>query len=285
MKNKAILVGICLLLSSCASIHNKSVTSDKPPLRVYIFDCGETDVDDLSLFAPGIGKNIKKKFAVSCYVIKHPKGLLLWDAGLDDEIALEKNGRTSANGKLHFRVGKPFLDQLAGINLNPKDFRYIAFSHFHADHVGNANAFKGITQFIQGEEFAAAFGKTPEQFRFNPDTYSELAHGPMIKLSGDQDVFGDGSVIIKRAIGHTPGHQVLFVDLPKTGPVLISGDLYHFTENREKKRIPSFNFDFNQTKKSMAAIEDFVQKTKATMWIEHDLEQNQTLLHAPDFYE
>lgn len=49
-------------------------------------------------------------------------------------------------------------------------------------------------------------------------------------IDGDHDVFGDGGVRLILTPGHTPGHQVPFVQLPKTGPVILSGDLYHFPE-------------------------------------------------------
>jgi glyoxylase-like metal-dependent hydrolase (beta-lactamase superfamily II) len=210
---------------------------------------------------------------------------MLWDSGLSDDIAKHKDGITAREGKFHMQVKKPFLVQLANMGLYPKDFSFIAFSHYHSDHVGNANAFKGVTQLIQQEEYDAAYGDTPEKFGFNPKVYEELKNGPFVKLTGDHDVFGDGSVVIKRAIGHTPGHQALFVDLAKTGPLLISGDLYHFADNRVHQRVPVFNFSAEESKKSMVAIENFVAIKKATMWIEHDFEQNSTLRHAPEYYE
>lgn len=274
-----------LLGFSCASVKTNSRLDDKSPLRLYVFECGENNVSDLSLFAPGIGKNVKKKLTVSCYVIKHPQGYLLWDSGLADEIADEKDGMLAANGKFHLTVKKPFIKQLAEIGLKPTDFKYIAFSHFHADHVGNANAFKGATLLIQEEEFAAAFGGDPQKFNFNSKTYSSLSAGPVIKLTSDHDVFGDGSVVIKRAPGHTPGHQILFINLAKTGPIVLSGDLYHFAENRRLKRVPAFNFDKDETKKSMTDIENFIRQKNATLWIQHDFEQAQSLRHAPEFYE
>ncbi len=60
-------------------------------------------------------------------------------------------------------------------------------------------------------------------------------------------MFGDGTVVIKFTPGHTPGHQSLFLKLAKTGPVLLSGDLYHYPEEITYKRIPSFDSDKEQT--------------------------------------
>ena len=66
-----------------------------------------------------------------------------------------------------------------------------------------------------------------------PETYQDLKNSKRITLHNeDHDVFGDGTVIIKTAPGHTPGHQMLFLKLAKFGPLLLAGDLYHLPEER-----------------------------------------------------
>ena len=69
------------------------------------------------------------------------------------------------------------------------------------------------------------------------------------------DVFGDGTVLIKAAPGHTPGHQVLYVKLPKTGAVVLSGDLYHYPAARTLKRVPTFDFNQAQSAVTREALE------------------------------
>ncbi len=110
-----------------------------------------------------------------------------------------------------------------------------------------------------------------------------MRNNETILLDGKHDVFGDGSVIIMPAPGHTPGHQVLFVDLLEAGPIMLSGDLYHFTENRLHRRVPVFNFDAEMTLQSMETIEAFLTATGATLWIQHDLEQNASIPHSPTY--
>ena len=84
------------------------------------------------------------------------------------------------------------------------------------------------------------------------------------------DVFGDGSVVILSTPGHTPGHQSLFLDLPITGPVIVSGDLYHTVLNRKHRASPSFNTDAAETRKSMQRIERLLEERSAQLWIQHD---------------
>src|SRR5260370_14153028 len=101
----------------------------------------------------------------------------------------------------------------------------------------------------------------------------------------DYDVFGDGTVVIKAAPGHAPCHQVLLLKLRKTGPVVLSGDLYHYPEEGQRKLIPTTEFDAAQTVASRAAVEAFLKKTGAQLWIQHDFTANAKLRKSPGFYD
>ena len=104
-------------------------------------------------------------------------------------------------------------------------------------------------------------------------------------MTGIYDVFGDASVMTVPAPGHSPGHRVLYVNLPKMGPVVISGDLYHFAEQRTHKRVPRVNHDREQTLKSMEEIEIFIAEKQAQLIISHDYDQITLLPQSPDFLE
>lgn len=272
-----------LVLACCSLLLSACSTDSKPDLTLHAFECGNIEVKDISLFSPGVDEGVTKKLTDSCYLIQHKKGSMIWDTGLPD--ALEGKGGEAFGGKLVLTVTNPLSKQLEEININPQDINFIGISHFHADHTGNANLFTNASLLIQQAEYDAAFGEDPTKYGFNPPSYAQLDKSKIKVLDGDYDVFGDGSVVIKSAPGHTPGHQVLFVNLKETGPVVLSGDLYHFTKNREHKRVPSFNFDKEQTLAAMDVIEQFVDAEGAQFWIQHDKEQNQTIKHSPEFYQ
>jgi len=253
-----------------------------PDIKLYVFKCGNISSRDISLFSPGVNEGQSKELTDSCYLIRHPKGDLFWDAGLAD--AIGPSGIEVFNGALHLSVTNPLRAQLNDIGVQPEDIEWLGISHFHSDHTGNANWFNNATLLIQKEEFDAAFGANPQQYGFNPDSYNQFNASNAQILQGDHDVFGDGRVVIKRAVGHTPGHQMLYLNLPNSGPIMLSGDLYHFTSNREHRRVPSFNFDKQQTLKAMEQIEQYVKETGAQFWIQHDKEQNATIRHAPEYY-
>ena len=267
-----------LLLSACAT-----TSYSKRPTQLYVFNCGDIEVRDLSIFTPGTNEGKVKQMTDSCYLIKHEKGMLFWDTGLND--TLGSKGVDAWEGKFHLSVSNPLSTQLNEINVKPSDIDFLGISHFHGDHTGNANLFTQSALIIQQEEYDAAFGDDPSKAGFDASSYKDLDKSKIKIISGDLDVFGDGTVVIKRAIGHTPGHQVLFVDLDESGPIVLSGDLYHFTDNRTHKRVPSFNFDKDQTLEAMKQIEAFVNQKKARLWIQHDLEQNKAIKHSPAYYQ
>ena len=157
-------------------------------------------------------------------------------------------------------------------------------SHYHSDHTANANEFAASTWIVQEVERTAMFGQPTPRIAQVASTASSRTPGPICAWE-DHDVFGDGSVVIKSAPGHTPGHQVLFLKLAKTGPVLLAGDLYHFPEERTLDRVPTFDTDAEQTRKTRKAIDEFVKQSGAQLWIEHDIATHAKLPKAPQFLE
>jgi glyoxylase-like metal-dependent hydrolase (beta-lactamase superfamily II) len=276
------LCAILLLSASCAFAADANPVVSA--LRLYVFDCGTIDVADISVFSPGVDKGKHKRLTDSCYLVAHPKGTLMWDTGLSDELASLPDGKV-ANGIFHMRLKKTLADQFRDIGYAPEAVTFLGLSHMHFDHIGNVGLFPKATVLMQKEEYASAFGADAAKFGNDPKNYPTLGANPFQQLSGDHDVFGDGSVVIRRALGHTPGHQALLVKLPKTGNVLLSGDLAHFTENWNKRRVPSFNADKEASLKTMNETAAFLKANKAKLWIQHDLEQNAKIRHAPKYYE
>lgn len=119
-----------------------------------------------------------------------------------------------------------------------------------------------------------------------PSTYASLRKNKIRLLSSNEyDVFGDGKVILKLTPGHTPGHLVLILRLEKTGLVVLSGDLYHYAEERTLNRFPTFEYDKELTRKARIEIEDFLKRSNAQLWIQHDLRENAALKKPPAYYD
>lgn len=240
---------------------------------LVVFPCGKIESSDRSLWSPGIDVDVEHKMVASCYLIRHEKGLMVWDTGIPAFVASKPKGVPIAGGKINLFLDKPFPQSLQDFGVNAIDIKHLAISHMHADHAGNANAFTQATWYIQEAEHDAAFGPLAKKLNFIYKTYNELSSDNTVKLNGHHDIYGDGSVILIPAPGHTPGHQVALVQLP-SGPVLLSGDLWHFESNQTHSRIPGFNYDTKQTLDSIKSINALIAVTGAKLLIQHDQQQN-----------
>lgn len=272
---------IRLLLAGALLLATAAAAEEGAGVRLYVFDCGVIGVNDVGPFSLGNDETPVRDLIVPCYLIEHPAGRMVWDAGLPLDMA--GKGRLDEEAGYH-QYDRSFLDQLAGMDLTPDDIDLVAFSHMHYDHVGAANAFTGSRLLIQETEYEAAFGENVNPF-FVPELYAAIADNERLLLAGDHDVFGDGTVVIISAPGHTPGHQALLLRLPNTGNLVLSGDLYHFRASRALRRAPTFNTDAEQTFRSMDKVEALLTAEHATLWIEHDRALADTLKLAPAYYD
>jgi N-acyl homoserine lactone hydrolase len=280
-------VGLVALLSACSGGEVQETPSEASvepsPLKLYVFDCGYAPVHDLELFSLLVEEVALSELFVPCYLIEHAGGRLLWDAEVPAIVADSPEGMEVYG--FFTKLDRTLADQLAELGIGSSDVDFVAFSHMHWDHVGQANQFTEATLLIQRAEHEAAFVDEPTVSYFERELYADLEDNETVLLEGDHDVFGDGRVVIKSAPGHTPGHQVLFLDLEGTGPIVLSGDLYHFPESRKLRRVPQFNFDREQTLASMDRVEAFLDEKAAQLWIEHDFAFAKALRKSPEFYE
>jgi len=252
-------------------------------LRLYVFDCGNLKIDPTPY---GFTKDdlAATDMSVPCFLVAHPKGALMWDTGVLPDSVFTSAGSVT-QGRV--TVTKPLKAQLAAVGYAPADITYLALSHCHFDHTANANDFAGATWLARQAERDAMFAQPTAYARcINPENFSALRNSKTVILKEeDHDVFGDGTVILKSAPGHTPGHQVLFLKLRKTGPILLSGDLYHYPEERAQHHVPATEFSREQTAATREAIEAFLKKSGAQLWIQHDFTANAKLKKAPAYYE
>ncbi len=252
--------------------------------RLYVMDCGiitDMDPENFGLGAEEIEGTTD--FFTPCYLVEHPAGTLLWDLGQIPDADFPEDGSMASAGV--FTASEPLLPQLAEIGYAPADITFFAMSHYHTDHSANANTFAASTWIVQRAERDAMFGEE-EAGLSDRGNYVQLENSDTILVEDeDHDVFGDGTVVVKFTPGHTPGHQSLFLDLANRGPLLLSGDLYHYVEERTLDRVPGFDFDQEMTRASRREIEDFLVETGAELWIQHDIALNESLDMAPAYYD
>jgi N-acyl homoserine lactone hydrolase len=272
-----------VLAAGCAQM---SGSSSGTVQRIYAFNCGESTVADVSRWTPGVNVGKPGEFSANCYLIRHAQGLMIWDSGMNDGVAAMPAGFQRNQLSPHYFLRKTLRAQLAEIGVDPREVTHAAFSHTHGDHVGNGNLFTAATLYIQQAEYDIAFGpEAVSKWNFEVTSYDQLRASRTVKLNGDHDVFGDGSVVILATPGHTPGHQSLLVRLPRRGPVILSGDMVHLRDNWVNRRVPSFNFDREQSLRSMEKVAAVMEKTGAELWINHDKAESAAIPKAPAYVE
>lgn len=270
-----VLVPISLALSAQSS----------PPQspRIYVFENGHIRGLDPKLFNFTREEIKEVDFVNVSYLIVHPKGTLMFDAGGIPDADFKADGTLITEGVL--TASRQLKPQMAAAGYRPSDITHFAMSHYHSDHTANANDFAGATWIVQKAERDYMFQEKPEGI-IRPAHYDKLRTAKTKILNDeDFDVFGDGAVVVKSAPGHTPGHQVVYVKLAKTGPVLLSGDLYHYPEEIATGRVPSFEFNPEQSKATRVKIAAFLKETGTTLWIEHDIATHDKLPRAPAYVD
>lgn len=258
-----------------------SLACDGPqtPIRMYVLDGGTLGNPDPAWISLTLAEvNGYTSFPVPAYLIVHPDGAVLWDTGIGDQLMGLSPDETQ-RGPFRQVVTSTIRDQLAEVGFSPSDITYLILSHTHFDHSGNANDYAGATWIVQRAELDWI------EERDAWGAIGQLRDSEKIVVDGDHDVFGDGRVVIKSTPGHTPGHQSLFVDLPNTGPIVLSGDLYVFEAHRTLNRVREFDYDTIQATASRTSSESFLAERGAELWIQHDLMQWARLEHAPAYYD
>ncbi len=256
-----------------------------PAVQLYAMDCGRGDFADIGMFADDGSMNGQSRtLVVPCYLIRHPAGDLIWDSGFPDAIAAMPGGRMALPEMGAEVVMAASLEsQLQQLGITPADIEFVSFSHQHGDHTGNGNLFAGSTWIVDTDERAYMFSEEARQSQaFAGYAQLENAETRLIEGESDFDVFGDGSVVVLQAPGHTPGHTILLVRLANAGPVLLTGDMYHLAETRERRLVPSFNVDRAQTLASMDRIEQLAAETNARVIRQHVPEDFDSLPRFPD---
>ena len=286
-----ILAAFVMLAAAPSTSAQQRAQPPKSP-RLFVFDCGRLKIADTGRFQLKKEEVAVSDLSVACFMVAHPKGTLMWDTGAVPDSAWKPTG-SPVDVKLvlpdkqerEVTMVKPLRAQLAEAVYQPSDITHFSTSHYHYDHNANDNLFAGATWFVRQVERDAMFAAKPTDLT-EPANFSALQKSKTVIIkTDDYDVFGDGTVVIKFTPGHTPGHQVLYLKLAKTGPVLLVGDLYHYPEERTLSRVPTFEFNQQQTVSTRTTVETFLKKTSAQLWIQHDFAANAKLKKSPAYYD
>ena len=236
-KTWAALVSLLVFSGAAPLFAAQKIAAPVTSLRVYLFDCGLIKGENPLDYGLNKGDVKDPDMVVPCYLIVHPKGTLMWDVGVIPDSAF-KEGKPVTRGRRYGKLPQALVATTGG------DWLSRGYDHLHCVFTLSFRS-HGKCERIRRLDVAGPCRGTgcdvqlpvPEHIA----TYNRLRNSKTILLPNtDYDVFGDGTVVIKYAPGHTPGHQVLALRLPKTGPVLIAGDLWHYAAERTASRPPEW---------------------------------------------
>ncbi len=246
----------------------QTARAEPAQLTIWRLDCGSVFVPDLDFLSDSFAfSGVSRTVAVSCYLVRDGDRYLLWDAGLP----LSRLGKREISvGGGPAKLTRSIVDQLKVIGVEPQQVARVALSHYHADHSGQIASFPNATLMIGAADMAVVRGTNPA-FNLDRSLFAPwLTKGANIEeIDGDRDVFGDGRVIMLATPGHTPGHHSLLVRLA-SGPVILTGDLWHFAKQRLVNGVPKINTDRADTLASMDRISKVSKALRAKIIIGHE---------------
>ena len=239
----------------------------KAAVKLWRLDCGAVMVNTLNAFSDTMAySGQSKRLTSSCYLIKHGDTYMLWDTGLP---AALKGAATDTKPPMSPTLSVTLREQLATLGVAPDAIKIVGVSHYHFDHVGQAGEFPAATLMIGKRDHDALKAGAPG-VNAEPVKHWVTGNGKVDPVSGDKDVFGDGSVMLIDVPGHTPGHHALLVKLARTGNVMLTGDLAHFQENYDSDGVPPFNVDRAASLASLARFKGLAKNLNAKVVIQHD---------------
>jgi N-acyl homoserine lactone hydrolase len=260
-------------------------------LRLYFFECG-TLKTQLQFIKMNQGLGDPYEIPVPFFLIRHPKGDVLYDGGNALEVARDPRRHWGAVVDAYEPVMSEeqfVVNQLKALDVDPDGVRWVIQSHLHLDHTGAVGQFGGAKYLVQRRELEYAY--TPDWFQqaayIRPD-FDREEGVPWVFLDGreddDFDLFGDGTIRTLFTPGHAPGHMSLLVTLPESGPFMLTADACYTRDHYENQALPGLVHSAADVADSVARVRRKIEQTGATLVTGHDPEDWPQWKKAPDFY-
>lgn len=175
---------------------------------------------------------------VPFYVLEHPSGVALFDAGLPaamvdyDDSYRQRLRPLGLDASLTSE--ETVTRHLERLDIDPARVRHVVVSHLHFDHAGGLSELPNATLVIQRREWEAGFDPDLAAHYGLRKRYFDLGHEVRL-IDGEHDLFGDGSAVCVPSYGHTPGHQSLRVKSAQGDHILVADACYNcrVVETRE----------------------------------------------------
>jgi N-acyl homoserine lactone hydrolase len=222
---------------------------------------------------------------VSCVLLRHSAGNLLFDSGCHPAVAEQPEARWGGLAKLMTPIMEPgdnVITALTGIGLSCDDIDIVVCSHLHPDHCGCNKFFNRATVIMHAAELAAARAPGGEKAGYRTADWEQST--PPDTIDGERDVFGDGCIVLIPMPGHTPGTTAALVALERSGAFLLASDTVSLRSTLDTGNIPKNTWNANALAKSLDEVRR-IEAQGAAVLCGHDAAQWASLRKGADFYD
>lgn len=212
----------------------------RPPAELEIYRLPTGTYRTRAAFAVSGGSMFDTRlFAATAVLVRHPGGDLLIDAGfganLDEHVAMLPRFE-----RARYDRTRTAREQLDAAGYDRSGLLGVVVTHVHWDHVSGLDSLDVPVWMNDDELTYGAEDSHGAVFRaVSPGLEIrryDLPDGPYLGFPASWDVHGDGSVVIARAGGHTPGSVVVFVALPSGRRYGFIGDLTWQHDGIDRRR-------------------------------------------------
>lgn len=238
-----------------------------------------------SIYYPDAGRDDLLELPVSCILLRHAQGNVLFDTGCHPTISENAEARWGGLAKYMTPIMPPgdhVLSGLKAVGLGPDDIDVVVCSHLHTDHCGCNEFFKKSTIIVHARELKAAQASDAGKMGyFSADWKNDI---PLKIIEREHDVFGDGRITLIELPGHTPGTVGALVSLDRSGKFLLTSDAVSVRANLDRDETPKNTWDVDLCLKSFAEVRR-IEKNGATVICSHDEAQWKTLRKGIESYD
>jgi N-acyl homoserine lactone hydrolase len=237
-----------------------------------------------SVYVPEADRSEMIELPVSCFLLRHSQGNVLFDTGCHPSVPDDPAARWGGLAKMMTPImakGDNVLTALSCVGVTPDDIDVVICSHLHPDHCGCNAFFKRATIVVHENEIAAARAPNAEAMGY---LAPEWDFGTFDELRGERDVFGDGRIVLIDLPGHTPGSIGALVALEKSGAFLLAADTVSLRVTLDTGIVPRNIREPDAFRKSLQAIRD-IERRGTTILCGHDAAQWETLRKGAHHYD
>jgi N-acyl homoserine lactone hydrolase len=251
-------------------------------VRLYVLDLGRCDIDQGAVMTPGVGDGRRVLTPIVGYLIQTAGINILVDTGMNrrhigDPFATIRGRPIADRLTPMMTAADDVLSRLAALGLRAADIHMLVSTHFHFDHAGNHADFAASRIIAQRAcyEHAMTVGQALRELYDQPSLRYEL-------IEGDADIAP--GVRLLETSGHVPGHQSVFVRLPRTGAVVLAIDAIYSQDNLDQDNF-QVAADPQRARASARRLVDLARTERALLIFGHDPAQWETLRKSPEYYD